>query len=183
MAKEIEKKFLLMENGKDYSNELTNKLFGSINNLEKLVRAEGVKISQGYLPKNSFDKKLQILKQENFLGEEVSFKPELLRLREFGGKYLMTIKGKGFIERDELEFPIPEKLFNNWWKETKGQRVEKIRYEHHYNSLKLEIDCFTDRKLMLLEIEVKTKKAASLLPYFGKDVSETAKYTNMNLAK
>jgi len=183
MAKEIERKYLLMEDGIDYSTELFKDTFVSIDNLIGIIKTKGVDINQGYLDISTSKDRLDKLYDLKLLKEDVNFKPTILRLRKYGQEYLFTIKGSGKMERDEIEFPISKKLFDKWWIETKGVRVKKRRYTHPFKSLKLEIDLFTDRNLMIMEIECVSISKANHLPEFGKDVTMDSRYANRKLAR
>jgi len=78
---------------------------------------------------------------------------------------------------------IDKELFLEYWEHTEGKRVEKIRYEMQYLGNTVEIDYFTDRDLILAEIEVASEEDANSLEPLGKDVTLDKKYKNANLAR
>jgi len=177
MHKEIEKKYLIWENEVDYSTDNLLGLFLSVESLRKFVLKRGKPLKQGFLPKN---RGWDLVKR---LGLKPGFKPHVFRLRDFSGKKYFTIKGKGLVERDEVEKEISSSIFRFYWPFTKGKRVEKIRLKIAYGYHNMEIDIFTDRDLILAEIEVKENKELSKLKPVGMDITKVTKYQNINLAK
>jgi len=169
MAKEIEKKYLLQ--GKVRGKVLY------ISGLPEINLNRGTKIRQGYLPVDMVQKIACILNLPE------GFKPGELRVRDKGGKYFLTVKGIGGIERDEYEKQIDKKLFETLWPKTEGKRIEKVRLTFDYGGYEVELDFFTDRKLILGEVEVKSLKEAKKVHLPGKDVTEDQTYKNKNLAK
>jgi len=177
MGKEIEKKFLLKENGINYATQPFYSLYNSLDGLEKQVQENGSQIIQGYLPielEIDWKKELDI----NF-----NFEPTEIRLRDKAGKFYFTIKGDGDVCRNEVEKGIEKIIFDKYWDLTLGKRVEKIRLEKPYNNFKIEIDVYTDRNLILAEIEVPSIEIADALVPLGKDVTSNPRYKNKNLAK
>jgi CYTH domain-containing protein len=53
MVTEIEKKFLLREDGKEFATTAFYKHFGSVERLRQMIHLRGVTIYQGYLPENN----------------------------------------------------------------------------------------------------------------------------------
>ncbi len=162
MTKEIEKKFLIRENNNEYYREEFTKKFGNLEKLKEKVLKEGIKISQGYIVTNKN-------------GE--------LRLSNRGESFYLTFKSDGLIVREEFENVISKEKFLYLWSLTKGKRVEKLRLKIPLNNYFGEIDFYLDRDLIVLEIEVKSKKDYLNLPLFGLDVTENINYKNKNLAK
>jgi|GEM_PF-2498941 len=211
MPEEIEKKFLLSENGIEFITNELHKIYSSMEALKKDVLANGTPIKQGYLPLETGEEIAKLL------GMGYDFKPNEARLRDKGGKLYFTIKGKGGVSRSELEEKLTQKTFDRFWQKTEGKRVGKIRKDvklkyktlnslgrqkfmgsfvqylkdHKisfldklfYSPLTAEIDVYTDRELIVAEIEVPTIEIANSLIPLGKDVSEDSNYKNKNLAK
>lgn len=177
MPKEIEKKYLLWENGIDYSKSYLLGLFLSFPSLRSQVMKRGKPINQGFLSK---DRGWDIAKR---IGLKFNFKPEVFRLRDYNGKKYFTVKGRGHEERDEIEKEISPSVFRFYWPFTKGKRIEKTRLRIAYGHYIMEIDVFTDRDLILAEIELKNKNELSGLKSVGMDVSKDKKYKNLSLAK
>lgn len=181
MGKEIEKKYLLWENGIDYTTPALKQIYQTIEDLKRNITEKGQKIKQGYLPIETGE---EICDK---IGITVDFTPKEARLRDKAGNYYFTMKGEGEIERNELDEAITKEVFETYWPKTKGKRVEKIRLTQPYktNDLehKLEIDMYTDRDLIVAEIEAKTKEETEKIPKLGKDVTEDQRYKNKNLTK
>lgn len=181
MGKEIERKFLLRENGVDYTTKKFLKFYSSIDKLKKEAEEKGERIIQGYLPLKTG---LNIAKE---LGFKLDFKAIESRLRMKGNSYYFTLKGDGGLVRDEFPEPnkqeIPEKLFEKYWHYTKGKRLEKKRLEKMLDNFNAEIDIYSDRDLIVAEFEVSSVKDLNEVPVLGKDVSDSQKYKNMNLSK
>ncbi len=177
---ESEKKYLIWENGRDYSTEHLKKIYSSILEIKKSAKINGRTIKQGFLPIGSG------MELANKLGLSINFKPNVARLRKEGNKkwkFYFTLKAKGHASRDTSgDKEITSKLFNQYWGQTKGKRVDKVRLKIPYNGYKLEIDVFTGRDLILAEIEAPEEDLANLLPP-GIDVTEKPKYKNVNLAR
>jgi CYTH domain-containing protein len=105
-----------------------------------------------------------------------------------GTKYFRTVKlGRG-IERIEIEEKITRALYAKLWPLTEGRRVEKRRYAIEDGELTWEIDVFTDRELVLCEVEleradVEVRLPDWLAPYVERDVTDEDTYVNANLAR
>ncbi len=177
MTKEIEKKYLIWENGVDYSANALSGLYLSVGALKKHVLEKGKTIIQGYLPK---DKGWDLAGRMKL---SFDFKPDVFRLRNLNGEKIFTVKGKGHEKRDEFEHKISDSIFKFYWPFTKGKRIDKKRLKLAYGHYYLEIDVFVDRDLIVGEIEVKDKKELADLKPIGMDVSKDQKYKNVNLGK
>ncbi len=177
MGSEIEKKFLLYENDKDYATKNLNEICSSLDELKEKVLKEGIKIQQGYL---SIEKGMELAKS---LGLHVGFEPAEARLRNKGGKYFFTIKGEGGTVRDELEVSLDKHIFQQYWPATEGKRVEKMRLKTPYEGQTAEVDVYLDRKLIVAEVEVETLEEAEHMNAMGKDVTKDKAYKNKNLAR
>jgi CYTH domain-containing protein len=157
---EVEGKYLLREEGKSYAKSS----FSSIEELLSFVYERGIIIEQGYLNDDIRDIILEIL------GVKPGFDPVESRIRKEGSEYYLTLKGDGTSEREEFNTPISKDIFNAYWDFTFGQRVSKIRFKIPYQGYTAEVDFYTDRDLIVAEIEVKDK-------------SHDSKYKNSRLAK
>ena len=116
------------------------------------------------------------------IGLEVDFEVEEARLRERNGAYYFTLKSGGGLSRSECEREIPSALVDEFWPQTAGRVVEKLRLAESCQGRTAEVDLYTDRDLIVIEIEVETEADAAKLTALGKDVSADAKYKNKNLA-
>jgi len=177
MAKEIEKKFLLKENGVYHYTSFWTEIYPSWIDVEIDILGYGKKIRQGYMPLNSG------IALARTLGMNLDFNPEEARLRDKAGKFYFTIKGDGNLSRNEIEEEIDKDLFERWWDLTLRKRVEKVRLNRNREKYVLEIDLYTDRDLAIVEIEVPSIEIANSLTPLGKDVTENPLYKNKNLAK
>jgi len=177
MPLEIERKYLIKEGKSEYATEAFYRLYPSIDIIEKNVLKNGDIIRQGYLP---IKKGMELAER---IGLLVDFIVDEARLRDKAGILFFTLKGKGDASRDEIEHQIAKDLFNEYWPSTRGKRVEKVRLSEPYHGYILEIDVFTDRILILAEIEAPTINEVTELKSVGFDVTTDKKYKNKNLAK
>lgn len=178
MPQEIEKKFLLSEGEVNYS--LANALvqiYPSIEALRKDVLANGEQIHQGYLDSGTG---LSLLKR---MGLYVDFKPAEARLRNKAGKLTFTVKSAGGTSRGEMETEIPQELFDEYWSWTSGDRVEKVRLSKPYGNHVIEIDVYTNRDLVVAEVEVRKAEELKEILAIGRDISDNPDYKNRKLAK
>lgn len=132
--------------------------------------AEFREVEQGWLP-----------------GERV--RERLRRTRGPGGeRYWRAIKAGSGIRRIEVEEePTPE-LFAALWPLTAGRRVTKRRYLVPEGDLTWEIDDFTDRDLVLAEVELPTIDTEVVIPewlrpHVVREVTGESQYVNYRLAK
>ncbi len=105
-----------------------------------------------------------------------------------GTKYFRTVKlGRG-LERIEIEEKISRALFTKLWALTEGRRVEKRRYAITEGEHVWELDVFTDRELVLCEVELRSVEDAPempgwLAPWIEREVTDEDTYVNLNLAR
>ncbi|MBI4151484.1 hypothetical protein HY496_00810 [Candidatus Woesearchaeota archaeon] len=177
MVNEIEKKYLLSEKGIDFSTDALSPIYASIDQLTEDVLKRGKSIRQGYLPLTAGLELGAILKLD------IPFEPCEARLRDKAKTFYFTIKGDGGLARSELEAEIDQTIFEAWWPQTEGKRVEKVRLSKPYQRYCLEIDVYTDRDLIVAEVEVPTREEAEKLVPLGKDITEERRYKNKTLAK
>lgn len=103
-------------------------------------------------------------------------------------KHFRTVKlGRG-IERIEIEEEITAELFASLFALTKGRRVKKKRYAITEGEFTWEIDVFTDRELVLAEVELPSAEIQPALPewlepYVVREVTDEDTYVNLNLAQ
>ena len=174
---EIERKYLLKENSEVFTTPNFFFYFESLKCLINTIRIRGTEINQGYF---SVNQGVELAEQ---LGLNIDFVPSEARVRQKGDKYYFTLKSKGLEKRNELETTISQELFENLYSTTQGNRVEKLRLNHNIEGLIYEIDYYKDRKLMVVEVEVKDEKDLEKIIVLGKDVTNDKTYKNKNLAK
>lgn len=177
MGKEVEAKYLLFENERDFTTLDFRRLFADRFTLLATVFQRGVNIQQGYLP---IDIGLDLAKRFSL---NLEFTPVEARLRSQGHDFYFTVKGDGSVERNEEQVQISSADYINFWPQTKGKRISKDRLKVPYGGFVAEIDVYKDRRdLILGEIEVPTRIDLSSLPALGKDVTKDPAYKNRNLA-
>lgn len=167
---EIERKFLIKEKNKTYSSPF------EINELKKEILDSGKKIIQSYLPKKLCQ---EILKK---LNKKINFKPNQLRIRQYGKDYFLTIKSKGILERNEFEMQIPKKYYDELLPLRK-KTLEKIRLVKKVDGNNFDIDYYPIYSLIVIEIEFTTVKEATEFKTDMKEVTGKRKYSNRHLAK
>ena len=168
---EIEKRWVIMNKEEDYSKAKNGVIL-----YDDALR-KGVQIIQGYV---EMDAAVDMVAE---LGITVEFKPNTVRLRSFDGKqFILTLKDKKAEKRREVEWELDKKTFQKYWKLTKGRRVRKTRYTKEVKGNKIEFDAFTDRFLLMAEIEVMDEKLLDGLPKLGLDVTTDSSWTNKKLA-
>ena len=102
-------------------------------------------------------------------------------------RYYRTVKlGAGMV-RTEVEEACSREVFEALWALTEGRRVHKRRHVVAQGTLHWEIDEFTDRDLVLAEIELPSvdltaELPAWLLAQIEREVTGEAEYVNANLA-
>lgn len=112
-----------------------------------------------------------------------------VRVRAHGDRRLLTVKrdrpSTGANVRDEVEFPVPADVFDELWRLTEGQRVEKLRYAIPVGDHVATVDVYADRALRVVEVEFgDANEAAVFQPpdWFGPDVTGDPRYANRLLA-
>jgi CYTH domain-containing protein len=170
---EIEKKFIMLSLEKDFTrNSNGSTLYNEV--LEK-----GTPIKQGYI------KDIQVaIKMFKDMGIDLNeFKPNTIRLRKHGTKFILTLKDRKEVKKREVEFALSKAIFLKYWPLTKGARVEKKRLEKKIKGHTFELDAFTDRYLLVAECEVTEEKLLKLVPKLGMDVTNNSAWANKNLAR
>lgn len=176
MSLEIEKKYLIHENEKDYSTTPLIDIFPSLIDLRDNVMRKGVKIRQGYLP-------LEIGTEiASVVGLDVDFAASEARLRDKGGKYFLTLKSSGGLTRNEAESSLSKTVFDLYWPYAE-RRIEKVRLKVPYSEYMAEIDVYADRDLATAEVEVEDEETARSIAPLGRDVTEDVNYKNKALAR
>ena len=127
-------------------------------------------MSQGYLPGKTLVERLRRVKTPD------------------GTKYLRTIKlGTGLV-RTEIEEEASAAVFKRMWPLTKGKRLTKRRFQLADAGHVWEIDVFTDRKLVLAEIELTSAAEEVEIPDWlarclVREVTGEPEYLNHTLAR
>lgn len=132
--------------------------------------AQVKEIMQGYLPGRRLVERLRRVRE----GE--------------GERYYRTMKLGSGVARTEVEEECGAELFETLWPLTEGRRVTKRRYVVDDGALTWEIDEFTDRDLVLAEVELPSAEVVPdlpswLAPAVVREVTGEAEYVNANLAR
>jgi CYTH domain-containing protein len=129
-----------------------------------------LRIEQGYVPGKKLRERVRRVRE----GPET--------------RYYRTMKfGRG-VSRPEIEEETTADVFRALWRVTLGKRVRKRRYVVSDGALTWEIDRFSDRDLVLAEVELdaidqEVVIPAWLEPYLVREVTDEPEYGNYRLAR
>ena len=120
-------------------------------------------------------------------GYIINEKSKVIRVREKGDDYFLTIKGNNIgISRLEYDFPISKEdakeLIFHFCKTT---LIEKTRHYVEHKGHTWEVDEFhgTNDGLIVAEIELESEDEKFEIPnWIGQEVTQDERYYNMNLA-
>jgi len=135
----------------------------------KAAEAEVVDIAQGWLP-------------------GARLRERIRRVRGPGGeRYWRAVKQGAGLTRLEAEEETTREVFEALWPLTEGRRVAKQRRRVQDGSLTWEIDAFTDRDLVVAEVELPASATDVALPDWLRplvlrEVTDDPAYLNENLA-
>jgi CHAD domain-containing protein/CYTH domain-containing protein len=132
--------------------------------------ATTVSIDQGYIPGDRVVERLRVVRDGK------------------GQRFYRTIKVGSGVVRTELEDETTCEIHEAMWPLTQGRRLTKRRHNVPAGSLTWEVDEFTDRDLVLAEIELpaadtKVEYPAWLAPYVVREVTGEPEYLNSVLAR
>ncbi len=113
----------------------------------------------------------------------------VIRLRNSNDeKYVLTLKSKGHLVREEIEFPLTKEQFLNLWSKIETKVVTKKRYLIPLGgNLIAELDIYSDYLDGLTTVEVEfpsAVEAENFCPpsWFGQDVTHDSRYKNSSLS-
>ena len=112
----------------------------------------------------------------------------VIRIRQMGTQYFLTVKSHGHIMREEFEMPITKEQFHSLWDKIEVSPIEKTRYFIPLEQdLTAELDLYEGhlKGLCTVEVEFSSLDAADdFIPpsWFGNDISLDNRYKNNNLA-
>ena len=129
-----------------------------------------VSMDQGYIPGDRIVERLRAVRDGN------------------GSRFFRTIKVGSGVVRTELEDETTCEIFEALWPLTQGRRLTKRRHNVPAGSLTWEVDEFTDRDLVLAEIELPAADTKFvypewLAPYVVREVTGEPEYLNSQLAR
>ena len=112
----------------------------------------------------------------------------VIRIRRSNDDYILTIKGKGLLQREEFELMLDNEQYDTLKKKVDNYMICKTRYLLPYNGYTIELDIFENQLqgLIVAEVEFPNLEAAnSFSPpgWFGKDVTEDRRYQNSHLCR
>ncbi len=127
-------------------------------------------IRQGYLPGRRLVERLRHVREDS------------------GDRWVRTVKGGMGLTRLEVEEETTESVFTRMWPLTKGRRLTKRRYTIADAGHTWEIDEFTDRNLVLAEVELPDPDTPVeiptwLAPHVVREVTGEQEYANATLAR
>lgn len=107
----------------------------------------------------------------------------VIRAREKGADYILTVKGEGFLQREEFELPLTKNQFKALSAKAEGRAIGKTRYRIPYGNYTIELDIFEPPfdPLVLAEVEFESVEEANAFTppaWFGEDVTNENEYTN-----
>lgn len=117
----------------------------------------------------------------------ISFSPTI-RIRQSNEDYILTVKGKGHLAREEFELPLSKEDYDRLFLKTEGTPVIKKRYLVPVaGDLTAEVDIYEGELEGLITTEVEfpsleEAEAFAAPEWFGKDVSEEKAYKNTSLS-
>lgn len=111
----------------------------------------------------------------------------VVRIRQKGEGYFLTVKGSGHLSRSETEIALNREQFDALWPLTDGKRIEKTRFYFDYADRLIELDVFEEKLegLQIAEVEFESEESvATFVPpdWFGVEVTFDSRYQNNNLA-
>lgn len=112
-----------------------------------------------------------------------------IRIRKQNSEYILAMKSKGSLSREEYEMFISEEEFNALWHKTEGYAIEKERYLIPIgNGLTAELDIFQQKFKGMVTVEVEfesEEQANNFIPpcWFGADVTYIKEYKNGYMSK
>jgi len=145
-----------------------------------------MEIEKKYLVKN-IPANLHLYEKKEIIQGYISIDPTI-RLRKSDDEYFLTIKGKGHLKREEMEFRLTKEQFENLWAKVDSATINKTRYYIPLeNNLIAELDIYHKdlNNLLTVEVEFDSEKASEyFIPpeWFGEDVTHDSRYKNNNIA-
>ena len=110
----------------------------------------------------------------------------VIRIRKKGKKYIITYKGEGLMEREEIEAEITKEAYEHLKEKIDGKLICKRRYLIPFNPFTIELDVFSGHMKGLIMAEVEFADAGyakAFIPpaWFGEEVTEDTRYHNSNM--
>ncbi len=118
----------------------------------------------------------------------IGFSP-VIRIRRSNEAYILTVKGKGLLAREEFELPLEQEEYEALQKKAEGESIVKKRWLVPLaGGLTAEVDFYegTLSGLVTTEVEFPSlAEAEAFVPpeWFGRDISREKQYKNVALAR
>jgi len=179
---------------REWSGEALEPLFAGIDAVATSLDARassGVEIERKYLlrglPPRMPAAVVKEIVQGYLPGTRLVERVRRVRVGE-GERFFRTVKSGVGLVRTELEEECSREVFDTLWPLTAGRRVAKRRHVVADGALRWEIDEFTDRALVLAEVELPSvdltaEVPAWLLSMVERDVTGESAYVNAVLAR
>ena len=112
----------------------------------------------------------------------------VIRVRQKDEDYILTVKGEGFLQREEFELPLSKEQFKRLAAKSEGQSIAKDRYCIPFGAHTIELDIFAPpfAPLVLAEVEFESIETANAFvppEWFGEEVTEENEYTNAAMSR
>lgn len=113
----------------------------------------------------------------------------VVRIRKQNEAYFLTYKGGGMMAKEEYNLPLNETSYLHLLEKADGNIITKTRFLIPiHDNLTAELDIFKGKfeGMLLVEVEFDSiKQAEDFVPpeWFGKDVTNDARYHNSYLSK
>ncbi len=112
----------------------------------------------------------------------------VIRIRKKDSKYILTLKGRGLLAREEVEMPLSQESFAHLYGKIDGLAIAKTRYQiPDEQGHTIELDIFHDRYegFVLAEVEFESvEEAHCYIPpvWFGEDVTLDSRFHNSSMS-
>lgn len=112
----------------------------------------------------------------------------VIRVRQKDEDYILTVKGEGFLQREEFEMPLKKEQFKRLLAKSEGCSIAKDRYCIPFGAYTIELDIFAPPfdPLVLAEVEfASVDEANAFVPpeWFGEEVTLENEYTNAAISR
>ena len=117
----------------------------------------------------------------------ISTRP-VIRIRQKGDRYILTVKSRGLLTREEFEMDLSREEYDNLAAKAEGNVITKTRYKiPEKDNLTIELDIFHGifDGLIFAEVEFPDEEAARAYTpplFFGRDVTEAGTFQNSSLS-
>ena len=111
-----------------------------------------------------------------------------VRVRSDGTRHLLTVKGGGGLERDEIEVAIDPTAFDELWGLAGDRHLEKTRHRVDLDGLTAELDLYAGALagLAVVEVEFASRLEAEAFDppdWFGAELTGRPGWSNAALAR